>query len=94
MYAKLNPVKLGLAAGILWGVALFIFSWVSRYSGWGMFWLSQWMDVYSGFNFSTLGIFIGLIYGFVDGFVSFFLLGWLYNLFNPTKKDEEASLEA
>ena len=83
MYAKLNPLKLGLAAGILWGLALFIMTWISMYSGWAMFWLSQWIDLYPGFDLSTKGTFLGLIYGFIDGFVSFYIIGWLYNLFKP-----------
>ncbi len=46
MYAKLNPLKLGLASGILWSLTLFILTWISMYTGWAMFWLSQWMDIY------------------------------------------------
>lgn len=83
MYAKLNPLKLGLAAGILWGVALFIMTWIAMYTGWGMFWLSQWIDIYPGFDLSIKGTFLGLIYGFVNGFGSFFITAWLYNLFRP-----------
>lgn len=83
MYAKLNPLKLGLAGGVLWGVALFILTWISKYTGYAMFWLSQWMDVYPGFDLSVMGTFIGLIYGFVDGFVVLFVLSWLYNRFKP-----------
>lgn len=83
MYAKLNPWKLGLAGGILWALTLFVLTWLSMYTGWGMFWLSQWIDVYTGFNLSTRGAFVGLAYGFVDGFVCLFLLAWLYNLMKP-----------
>lgn len=86
MYAKLNPLKLGLAGGILWGISLFIATWISRYTGWGMFWLSQWMDIYPGYDLSAKGSLIGLIWGFVDGFVTPFIFGWLYNLFKPEKK--------
>lgn len=81
MYLKIYPVRLGLAGGILWGLSLFLMTWISMYTGWAMFWLSQWMDVYPGFDLSILGTFIGLIYGFIDGFVGLFLLGWLYNAF-------------
>lgn len=83
MYAKLNPVKLGLASGIMWGLTLLLMTLISIYTGWGMFWLSQWMDLYVGFDLTLSGAFIGLIYGFVDGFVCLFIFGWLYNLFNP-----------
>ena len=83
MYRKLNAWKMGLAAGILWGLALLLMTLISTYTGWGMFWLSQWMDVYPGFNLSIKGAFLGLVYGFVDGFVCLFLLCWLYNRFRP-----------
>jgi hypothetical protein len=83
MYAKLNPLKLGLAAGVIWGATLFIMTWIARYSGYAMFWLSQWIDIYPGFDLSGKGAFIGLIYGFITGFVHLFVLGWLYNRFKP-----------
>lgn len=80
---RLNPLKLGLASGILWSLGIFFMTLISKYTGWGMYWLSQWMDVYIGYNFSILGAFIGLIWAFIDGFVTLFLFGWLYNLLNP-----------
>lgn len=86
MYSKLNPLKLGLAGGIIWGLCLFIMTWLAMYSGWGMFWLSQWIDIYPGFDLTKSGTFIGLIYGFVHGFVKFFILGWLYNFLRPEKR--------
>lgn len=83
MYSKLNPTKLGFAAGILWGLTLFVMTWISMYTGWAMFWLSMWMDVYPGYDLSITGTFIGLVYGFIDAFVALFIFGWLYNLFKP-----------
>ena len=83
MNTRLNAVKLGLAGGILWGLTLFIITWISMYTGYAMFWLTQWMDVYPGFDFSIVGTFIGLVYGFVDGFIGLFLIGWIYNLLKP-----------
>ena len=83
MNAKLNPCKLGVAAGILWSVIIFSMTWISMYTGYGMFWLSQWMDIYPGYDLSVAGSFIGLVYGFIDGFVCLFILGWLYNLLKP-----------
>jgi hypothetical protein len=83
MYAKINPLKLGLSGGILWGLLLFCMTWISMYTGYGMFWLSTWMDIYPGFELSIGGSFIGLIYGFIDGFVCLFLTAWVYNLMKP-----------
>jgi len=83
MYGKLNPTKLGLSAGIIWGVWLFIMTWIAMFTSYGMFWLSQWMDIYPAYNLSVGGAFLGLIFGFIDAFVSFFIFGWLYNLLKP-----------
>ncbi len=83
MYAKINAWKLGLAGGILWGILLFIMTWMAKYTGYGMFWLSQWIDIYPGYVLTAQGAFIGLIYGFVAGFISMYLLGLVYNLFKP-----------
>ena len=80
---RLHPIKFGLAAGILWGASLFVMTLISIYTGWGMFWLSQWMDLYPGFDFSFGGSIIGMLYGFVDGFVGLFIFAWLYNLLKP-----------
>lgn len=80
---RINAAKLGLSAGILWGICLFLMTFISMYSGYGMFWLSQWMDLYPGYTLSVTGAFLGAVYGFVDGFICLFLLGWLYNLLKP-----------
>lgn len=83
MYAKLHPGKMALTAGIMWGLCLFCMTWTSMYTGYGMFWLSQWMDVYPGYDLSVTGAFIGLGYGFADGFVILFIFSGLYNLMKP-----------
>ncbi|MCC5832421.1 MAG: bacteriophage holin [Chlamydiales bacterium] len=83
MYAKIHPGKLGLSGGILWGLLLFCMTWISMYTGYGMFWLSKWIDAYPGYELSMAGSFIGLAYAFIDGFVSLFLIAWVYNLTKP-----------
>ena len=85
MNGKLSPSRLGLAAGIIWGLSLFGLTWIAMYTGYAMFWLSQWMDIYPGYNLSMAGSFIGLVYGFIDGFVTLFIFGWIYNLLQPHK---------
>ncbi len=83
MSKQLNATKFGLSAGILWGLTLFVMTWISMYTGYGMFWLSNWMDIYPGYDLSGIGSLIGLAYGFVDGFVGLFIFAWLYNLMKP-----------
>ena len=75
----LSPVRLGTAGGILWGLCLFLCTVLSIYTGYGQHWLAMMADVYPGFTITWMGSIAGLIYGFIDGFLFFFLLGWLYN---------------
>jgi hypothetical protein len=75
----LNPKRLGLAAGIIWGLSMFIMTILSININYGTHWLMLMSDIYPGYTISWWGSLGGLFYGFVDAFVGFFLLGWLYN---------------
>jgi hypothetical protein len=75
----LDPKRLGLAAGILSGLAMFILTIVSMKTGYGAAWLNLVMSIYPGYTITFVGAFIGFIYGFIDGFVCLYLFGWLYN---------------
>ncbi|NGX57143.1 MAG: hypothetical protein K940chlam3_00026 [Chlamydiae bacterium] len=78
---ELNAKAFGLAGGILWGVSMFIMTWLSLWTGYGALFLDAMMGIYPGFEISPVGSFIGLAYGFIDGVVGLFILGWLYNRF-------------
>lgn len=77
----LDPKALGLSAGILWGLSIFLFTIVGIYSSYGHQSLEILSDTYPMYSISWLGSIVGLIAGFVDGFIVFYLLGWLYNKF-------------
>lgn len=77
---KLNAKALGLAAGILWGVCVFLATVWVMYMGGGEH-LVLLAKFYLGYSVSWVGAFVGLVYGFVDGFVCGFVLAWLYNRF-------------
>jgi len=77
---KLRPVALGVALGAVWGLSLFITTWLSYYTGYGKLFvevLAQ--SIYPGYTITPLGSFLGLLYGFADGFVSAALIGYIYN---------------
>lgn len=82
---KLDQKAMGLALGIVLGVAVFGATiWVFvRGGGYHVALLKQF---YIGYSISIGGAFVGLIYGFIDGFIAGWLLAWLYNLF---AKNEE-----
>jgi hypothetical protein len=78
----LNAKNLGLAAGTLWGISMFVLTIVAILTGYGVTWLELMASIYPGYTISWIGSIIGLIYGFFDGFVGLYIFGWLYNQFN------------
>ncbi|HUJ77285.1 MAG TPA: bacteriophage holin [bacterium] len=77
---KLHALKFGLAAGIFWGVCLFLFTWVASLSGYGTPWLQAVVvPIYPGYTVSPLGSVLGLVYGFLDGIIGCSIFAWLYN---------------
>ncbi|HPA45211.1 MAG TPA: bacteriophage holin [bacterium] len=81
MDARLKPVALGLAVGILWGLSIFLLTFFIVWHGETMETTAKLGRVYLGYTPSVPGAFIGLAYGFVHGFVSGWLLGAVYNKF-------------
>jgi len=77
---KLDRKAFGLAAGILWGLCVFLCTlWVVV--GGGGEHLALLSKFHPGYAISVLGAFLGLVYGFVEGFVGGWLFAWLYNRF-------------
>ncbi len=75
----LDPVKFGLAAGILWGVIMLLMTLIASGTGYGTELLNLIATIYPGYAITFGGAIIGLIYGFLDGFIGMWLLIWLYN---------------
>jgi predicted MFS family arabinose efflux permease len=79
---KLKLVALGVALGTVWGIPLFITTWLSYYTGYGKLFLEVLaQSIYPGYTITPIGSFLGLLYGFADGFVSAALIGYIYNKF-------------
>lgn len=79
----LNPIKLGISGGILWGLSMFICTIPAMYFGYFSKFLNIMADIYPGYTISWLGAFVGLIYGFFDAFFGLFILAWIYNKLKP-----------
>ena len=77
---KCSPKALGLAIGIIWGIACLLIGIFSMY-GYGNAFLDLFASVYRGYAATWGGAAIGAIWGFVDGFIAGFLIAWLYNKF-------------
>lgn len=79
---KLKPVALGIALGIVWGVSLFLTTWVSYLSEAGyarLFLQTLAGSIYPGYSITPAGSILGLVYGFIDGLVGGWVIGWIYN---------------
>jgi len=75
---RLDPSKLGLAGGILWGLCMFGMTLISASTGYAGEFLKMMENAYPGYHVSLAGSMVGLVYGFIDGFVGLYLLAWLY----------------
>ena len=83
----IKPVQFGTAAGIIWGLCIFICTILAIYTGYSEAFLNVMKSVYVGYKICWGGAFLGLLYGFIDGFVGFGLIAWIYNLLcGPEKK--------
>ncbi|MFB0516878.1 MAG: bacteriophage holin [Candidatus Neomarinimicrobiota bacterium] len=80
---KLSVKALGLAAGIVWALAIFLLTYWFLLFGYEGEMLSRLSNIYLGYSVTWYGGFIGLVWGFVDGFIGGALLACLYNKFVP-----------
>ena len=76
---RLNPLRLGLAGGIVWGTSLWLMTVLSVLTGYATEFLNLITSIYPGYRISAVGGVIGLGYGLLDGFVGLYIFAWLYN---------------
>jgi hypothetical protein len=79
---KINSVALGLAFGVLWGVAILLVGLAATYYTYGQDFVTTMGSVFPGYTPSVKGSFLGAIIGFIDAFIMAFIIAWLYNKFN------------
>ncbi|MCD6403739.1 MAG: hypothetical protein J7L59_00970 [Nanoarchaeota archaeon] len=75
---KLNPMRVGIAIGVLWGVCTFLAAVYGIYANKTDF-IEVFDDFYMGYEASWVGSFIGLVWGFIDGFLCGFFAVIIYN---------------
>ena len=75
----LNPLRLGIAGGILWALGMALTTLLSLWFGYGTFFLGTMASIYPGYEISIPGVVVGALYGFIDAFVGLYILGWIYN---------------
>lgn len=77
---RFNVLSFAIALGIVTGLWLLLFAWSAYFWGHGTALITQWSDVYRGYEATPIGGIFGLIWGFVDGFISGLVFSYLYNL--------------
>ena len=77
---RLNPLALGLAVGIVWGVWMLVLAIANLVTqGYGAEWIIVLASVYPGFAGTAPGAAIGFFWGLVDGFIAAALVALIYN---------------
>lgn len=77
---KLNVLALGLACGLIWGLGLFIITWwIIAFDGQQPGETLVLGRIYRGYELTTTGSLLGLLWGFFDGLVGGMIFAWLYN---------------
>lgn len=76
---KIDAVRFGLAAGILWGISLFVLTLISMGTGYASEFLKSISYIYPGYSISGLGSIMGAVDGFIDGFVGCWIFIKIYN---------------
>ena len=82
---KISLRATAIAAGVLWGVAIFLVgigNLISPYRSYGFSFLEAVSSVYPGFRpYGGFGnVLTGTVYGLVDGAIAGLFFGWIYNL--------------
>lgn len=83
---KLNPKTFGLAGGIMWGVAMFIFTLIAMSTGYAAEMMEAISKIYPGYTVTGAGAIVGLIWGFLDAFIGLYIFAWLYNMLEAKMK--------
>ncbi len=81
MKTQLNAFAAALAVGVFWAVCLFLWTLIAAKNGYGQTSLDLIAQVYPGYEVTTRGAWIGLIWGFLDGFIGTYVVVWLYHVF-------------
>lgn len=76
---KIDALKFGLAAGILWGACVFVMTLLALTTGFGTDFVNALSKIYLFNSISVVGSIIGLVEGFIDGFVGCWLFITIYN---------------
>ncbi len=78
---KLSVKGFALSAGITWGLAMLLGTFLLRIAGGHGQTIGKIAVLYRGYSLSWLGMILGMVYGYITGFVAGGLFAWIYNKF-------------
>jgi len=76
---SLDPQRVGLTLAIMTAFGILFLGLLSKFLGWASPIVRLIESLYIGYTDTCKGIFIGMIWGFLDGFVGGYLFAWIYN---------------
>ena len=76
---KLNVKACALTVGLMWGLALFCFTWWIILLEGATGEITFIGRLYLGYCISPIGSLIGLVWAFIDGIIGGAIFAWLYN---------------
>jgi len=88
-YARLNALKLALAAGIYCAFVFFAATLLALLKVGGLVEFAQTLERYYGswgYSVTPKGLMVGILYGFQEGFMHFGLFALLYNRLLGTQR--------
>ena len=78
---KLNVKAFALVCGIMWGLAILLYTWWIIFIEGPTGEITIIGKIYRGYSISPLGSLIGLVWGLFDGLIGGLVFAWLYNFF-------------
>lgn len=76
----LSALALGLSLGIVSGICMMLFAWLSWKWGMGADMMRLYGSMLPRYEASMVGGLFGLGWGFIEGLITGLLIGWIYNL--------------
>lgn len=75
----IDAMKFGLAGGIISAIFMFLLALAAGFGHLGSGLLDSMASLYVGYKAGVGGGLLGAIWGFVEGFVTFYLIAWVYD---------------
>lgn len=75
----MTPFEIGILAGMIWAFILIVWTLAEITTGEPSPWLLLVAYIYEGFNFSPKGILTGAAWAFADGFITGYVVSFLFS---------------